>query len=170
MPRSSSSRATPRGRKLVAGEQPDLLGRADPVDDRLDRPPRQVGQVGVLPALLDPREGQLHAADVRHDLEAVLAQPVAEVARNAVEERVAAADQDRLAGAQRLAHLLERPGISGSSTTFRPAAPRAAPGSARRPGSGRPPRGSAGLGPSARPARRRRSPGSPASIARLSPP
>jgi hypothetical protein len=102
-----------RGRQLVAGEQPDLLCRANPIENGLDGTPRQVGQVGVFPALLDPCECQLHAADVRQDLEAVLAQSIAEIARNAIEQRVAAADQDRLPGAQRLLHLLERLGHLG---------------------------------------------------------
>ena len=68
-----------RGRQLVAGEQPDLLCRANPIENGLDGTARQVGQVGVFPALLDPCECQLHAADVRQDLEAVLAQSIAEI-------------------------------------------------------------------------------------------
>jgi hypothetical protein len=82
----------PRRWALVAGEQPDLLGGPDSVEDRLDRPAGEIGQVGVLPALLDPGEGQLHAADMRHNLEEVLPQPVAEIARHPVEERIAPGD------------------------------------------------------------------------------
>ena len=59
----------PGRRQLVAGEKADFLGRPDPIDDRFEGPARQVGQIGVLPAFLHPGEGQLHAADVRQDLE-----------------------------------------------------------------------------------------------------
>ena len=111
----------PRRREVVAGEEAHLLGRPDPVDDRLQRPARQAGQERVLPALLHPRERQLHAADVRHDLELVLAQAVAEVARDPVEERVAAADQHRPVLLQRLAHLPQGRGHLGVER--RPSAP-----------------------------------------------
>ncbi len=105
----------PRRRVVVAREQADLLGRPDPVDDRLERPAGEAGQVGVLPALLHPGEGELHAADVRDDLELVLAQPVAEVAGDAVEERVAAADEDRVAAARASRTCRSAEGISASS-------------------------------------------------------
>ena len=54
---------------LLAGEQPDLVGRADAFEHVLQRVVGQVGQERLFPALLHPGEGQLHAADVRHDLE-----------------------------------------------------------------------------------------------------
>ncbi len=161
----------PGRRALVAGEHADLLRGPDPVDDRLDRPAGQAGEVGVLPALLDPGEGKLHAADVRHDLEVVLAQPVAEVAGDPVEERVALADQHRPTRSP----APRGPAASPGSCRARAAAcgrarPPAATGSAARRGSGRRPSGSAAPTRSGRQGRRRRSPGSPASIGGRSPP
>ena len=79
-------------RVRLAGEQADRLGGANLVEHVFERAGREVGQVGFFPGLLDAGEGELHAADVRHDLEAVLAELVAEVAGDAVEERVAAGD------------------------------------------------------------------------------
>ena len=50
----------------------------------------EVGQVGFLPAFLDPGEGELHAADVGKDFKMFLAEPVAEITGHAVKQRVAA--------------------------------------------------------------------------------
>ena len=129
----------PRRRTLVAREQADLLGGPDPVDDRLDRPARQAGQIRVLPAFLDAGERQLHAADVRHDLEEIFAQPIAEIAGDPVEKRIAAGDQHRMAIRERLAHLAQGHAHIGLESLLPRRAPtRAATGSRARPGSGRP--------------------------------
>ena len=85
---------------LLAGEQADRLGDADAVEHALQRVRRQVGEVGFLPAFLDAGEGELHAADVRQHLEAILAEPVAQVAGDAVEERIAAGDDDHALAAE----------------------------------------------------------------------
>jgi hypothetical protein len=57
-----------------------IVRLTDAIDDRLDGPAGEAGQIGVLPAFLHAGEGELHAADVRNHLEAVLAQAVAQVA------------------------------------------------------------------------------------------
>ena len=75
-------------------EQADLGRGAGLFDDQLQRLRGEVGQVGVVPAFLHAGEGELHAADVRRDLEAVLAQPVAQVAGRAVEQRIAGGQHD----------------------------------------------------------------------------
>ncbi len=75
---------------LLAGKQSHRLGRAHLVEDVLQGMSRQVGEVGLLPGLLDAGKGELHRADVGQDLEFILAETVAQVARDAVEERVAA--------------------------------------------------------------------------------
>ena len=104
MRRSSRALATSAGPHLVGGEQADLLGRADFFQHGVERVLRQVGEVGVLPRLHHAGERELHAGDVRHDDEPVLAEPVAHVARQAVEHRVAVDQQhDAL-----VAGLLER--------------------------------------------------------------
>src|SRR5207248_2243523 len=73
----------------------------------------EAGQVGVVPAFLHPRESKLHAADVRDDLELILAQAVAEVAGHPVKQGVATADQDRVPGPERLSDLPEGGGHFG---------------------------------------------------------
>ena len=80
------------GMRRFRREQTDGLGRSHLVEHVLERPRRQVGEVRFLPGLLDAREGQLHAADVREHLEVLGADPIAQVAGRAVEERVADRD------------------------------------------------------------------------------
>ena len=82
------------GRRGFGREQADLGRRAGLFDDELQRLRGQVRQVRVVPAFLHAGEGELHAADVRRDLEAVLAQPVAQVAGRAVEQRIAGGQDD----------------------------------------------------------------------------
>ncbi len=77
-----------RRRVGLAGEQANLLRPPDLLENRF-RPVRgQVGQERFFPAFLDPGEGQLHGAYVGHDLEAVFAQLVPQVAGDPIEERV----------------------------------------------------------------------------------
>ena len=89
MRRSSRALATAAGPRLVGGEQADFLGGADFFQHGVERVLGEVGEVGVLPRLHHAGERELHAGDVRHDDEAVLAEPVAHVAGEAVEHRVA---------------------------------------------------------------------------------
>ena len=156
----------PRRRAIVAGEQPDLLGGPDPVDDRLDRPARQAGQIRVLPALLDPGERQLHAADVRHDLEEIFAQAIAEVAGDPVEERIAAARPAPGCVYSSASRTCRRATLMSGSSDLLPRRHRLEQrqASTARPGSGRPPSRAAAPARSNRRAHHRRSPGSPASI------
>ena len=78
------------GGATVASKQPGLLGSTNLFDDRLQWLGGHVAQIRFVPTLLHPCEGQLHAADVRDDLEAVLAQTIAKIASQAEEQRVAA--------------------------------------------------------------------------------
>ena len=78
----------------VAGEQADGFGNADAVQHVVERARGQVGEVGFFPRLFHAGEGQLHGGDVRQDLEVVLAEPVAQEAGDAVEQRVAGGDDD----------------------------------------------------------------------------
>ena len=78
---------------VVGGEQADFLGGADFFDHRVERVLREVGEVGFFPRLHHAGERELHARDVRHDDEAVLAELVAHVAGEAVEHRVAVDQQ-----------------------------------------------------------------------------
>src|SRR5205807_3485211 len=56
------------GRALaLAGEQAHGLGHADAVQHALQRVRGQVREECLLPRLLDPREGELHARDVRSE-------------------------------------------------------------------------------------------------------
>ena len=99
MRRSSSALATCGRAALVGREQADFLGGADFFQHRVERVLREVGEVGVLPDLHHAGERELHAGDVRHDDEAVLAELVAHVAGEAVEHRVAVDQQgDALVG------------------------------------------------------------------------
>ena len=77
---------------LLAGEQADRLGGADAVEDAVQRMRLQIGEIGFFPGFLDPREGELHAADVRQHLEMLLAQSIAQIASDAVKQRIAAGD------------------------------------------------------------------------------
>ena len=54
----------------------------------------QIGQIRFFPAFLDAGEGELHAADVRQHLEMFFAQPIAQIAGDAVKQRIAAGDND----------------------------------------------------------------------------
>ena len=78
-----------RRRPLLAREQADGVAGANAIDDSLDRLPGEVGKEGLLPALLHPGKRQLHAADVRHDLEPLLAELAADIPGGAVEEGIA---------------------------------------------------------------------------------
>ena len=75
------------------GEESGPFGNADAVENLLDAVARGVAEEGFVPILFDARERQLHAADVRSDLDAFLAEAINEKLRNAIEERIAA-DQD----------------------------------------------------------------------------
>ena len=102
---------------------------------------------------------------MRHDLEEIFAQPIAEVAGDPVEQRVAAADQHRVLVRERLAHLPQRHAhVRLERPPSAPAPTRAATGSTARPGSGRPTAAAGAPARSNRRAHHRRSPGSPASI------
>ena len=68
----------------IAGEQPDGLGDADFVDDVLQSPRGEIGEVGFLPGFLDAGEGQLHGTDVRHHFKMIAADLVAEITGRAV--------------------------------------------------------------------------------------
>ena len=46
--------------------------------DGFQRMGLQVGEIRFFPGFLDAGEGELHAADVRQHLEAILAEPIAE--------------------------------------------------------------------------------------------
>ena len=59
----------------------------------VERVLREVGEVGLFPGLLHAGERELHAADVRHDDEAFLAELLADVTGEAVEQRVAVDQQ-----------------------------------------------------------------------------
>ena len=83
-----------RRRPLLAREQPDGVTGADAVDDPLDRLPGEVGKKGLLPALLHPGKRQLHAADMRHDLEPILTELGADIPGGAVKEGIARGDDD----------------------------------------------------------------------------
>ena len=61
-----------RRRMRFAGEQADLVGHANPLEHLFQRMVGQVGQKRFFPAFLHAGESQLHAADVRHDVEASL--------------------------------------------------------------------------------------------------
>ena len=93
--RRSSRRLGHLGRAALVGrEQADFLGRADFFQHRIERMLGEVGEVRLLPRLHHAGKRELHARDVRHDDEAVLAELVAHVAGEAVEHRVAV-DQQR---------------------------------------------------------------------------
>ena len=110
------------GRRRVGGEHAHLGRRADLFDDQLQRLRRQVRQVGVFPAFLHAGKRQLHAADVRHDLEAVLAQPVAQVAGHAIEQRIAGRQHDDAFVAGRFDLADDRVQIAADLDLFRFAA------------------------------------------------
>ncbi len=93
MRRSSSAVATVGRAAVVGGEQADFLGGADFFQHRVERVLREVGEVGFFPRLHHAGERELHAGNVRHDDEAVLAELVAHVAGEAVEHRVAVDQQ-----------------------------------------------------------------------------
>ncbi len=61
---------------------------------RLQRVRGQIREVCVFPAFLHAGERQLHAADVRHNFKAVFAELVAQIAGDAVEQRIAGGQHD----------------------------------------------------------------------------
>ncbi len=80
---------------LVGRKQTHLLGRANFFENGLERVLGQVAEIGVFPSLHHAGEGELHAADVRHDDEAILSKPLTDVAGQAVEHWVAVDEQHR---------------------------------------------------------------------------
>src|SRR5690606_8774131 len=95
-------RASDIGRRHgVGGEEADFFGDPSLLDDSFERLRGEAGQVRVVPAFLDPRERQLHAADVRQYVEMVLAEPFAEKASRAVKQWVARRENDGAAVAMR---------------------------------------------------------------------
>ena len=77
------------GRRGFGRKHAHFCRRAGLLDHQLQRLRRQVRQIGVVPAFLHAGEGELHAADVRRDLEPLLAQPVAQKAGRAIKQRIA---------------------------------------------------------------------------------
>src|SRR5262249_8076540 len=96
---------------LLAGKESDRLGRAYAVEHVVEPAAAEVGEVRLLPRFLDAGEGELHAADVGDDFEAVLAELVAEGAGGAVKERFAGGDEAHASlaevGPQRLDDLVQ---------------------------------------------------------------
>ena len=78
----------------LARKQADRFGTADAIEHVVERAGREVGEVRFLPRFLHAGEGKLHAADVRQDFKALLAEPVAQITGNAIKERVAGRDHD----------------------------------------------------------------------------
>ena len=82
------------------GEQADRLGGANAVQHAFQGMRGQVGKVRLFPTFLDAGKGELHAADVWQHFEAILAQAVAQVAGDAVKQRIAAGDHHHALFAQ----------------------------------------------------------------------
>ena len=90
MPRSSNTSRDARRSQVVGREQPHPFRRPNALHHAIQILIGQIRQVCLVPALFDACKRQLHAAHVRHDFEAVLAQLLAQVARRAVKQRIAA--------------------------------------------------------------------------------